>query len=100
MNTEFEKYISELSPELQEKARECKTMEEFNEFIADNDIEIPEDALDMVAGGQGCESDCPMGGAHEWEQKDVQAYIGSTTVYYKCKKCEKTKEETRTFSPI
>ena len=53
MNENFEKYIEGLSPELQEKARECKTKEELNEFIADNDLEIPEDALEAVSGGCG-----------------------------------------------
>ena len=53
MNAQFEKYIEGLSPELQEKARQCKTKEDLNEFLADNDLELPEDALEMVAGG-GC----------------------------------------------
>ena len=51
MNEKFEKYIEDLSPEMQEKARACKTPEELNAFIAENDIEIPEEALDMVSGG-------------------------------------------------
>ena len=53
MNEKFEKYIEGLSPEMQEKARECKTKEELNAFIAENELEIPEDALDAVAGGCG-----------------------------------------------
>ncbi|MBR1751165.1 MAG: hypothetical protein IJ740_09870 [Ruminococcus sp.] len=53
MNENFEKYIKDLSPELQEKARACKTKEELNAFIAENDLELPEDALEMVAGGCG-----------------------------------------------
>ena len=56
MNAEFEKYIEGLSPELQEKARACKTREELNEFIAENDLELPEDALEMVSGGCGTSS--------------------------------------------
>ena len=51
MNENFEKYIEGLSPELQEKARACKTKEELNAFIAENDLELPEEALEMVAGG-------------------------------------------------
>ena len=54
MNEKFEKYIENLSPELQEKARECKTKEELNAFLADNEIELPEDALEMVSGGCSC----------------------------------------------
>ena len=36
---ELEKYVSELSPEMQKKARECKTMDELNTFLAENDID-------------------------------------------------------------
>ncbi len=53
MNENFEKYIEGLSPELQEKARACKTKEELNAFIAENDLELPEEALEVVAGGCG-----------------------------------------------
>ena len=53
MNAQFEKYIEGLSPELQEKARACKTMEELNAFIAENDLELPEEALELVSGGCG-----------------------------------------------
>ncbi|MBO6140604.1 MAG: hypothetical protein J6O40_02325 [Ruminococcus sp.] len=59
MNKELEKLLSELSPELQQKARECKTQEELSEFFADNDIELPEDILDNVAGGCGSGYQCP-----------------------------------------
>ena len=47
----IEKYIGDLSPEMQEKARECKTKEELNAFLAENDVELSEDALQAVAGG-------------------------------------------------
>ena len=53
-NEELEKYIGELSPEMQEKARECKDMQELNALLAENDVELSEDALEAVAGG--CES--------------------------------------------
>ena len=48
---ELEKYISELSPEMQEKARQCKDMQELNALLAENDVELSEDALSAVAGG-------------------------------------------------
>ena len=48
---ELEKYIGELSPELQEKARHCKDMQELNALLAENDVELSEDALEAVAGG-------------------------------------------------
>lgn len=51
MKADIEKYIGGLDPELQGKARQCKTKEELSAFIADNDLELPEDALELVSGG-------------------------------------------------
>ena len=51
MNEKFEEYIKDLSPELQEKARQCKTKDELMQLVADEDLEIPMDALEGVAGG-------------------------------------------------
>ena len=54
----LEEYIKDLSSELQEKARACKTKNELLELAADEDMEIPMDALEGVAGGcttEGCE---------------------------------------------
>ena len=45
---DLKKYSIDLSPELQEKARQCKTMEELQKFFAENDIELPEEVLDAV----------------------------------------------------
>ena len=56
-NENLEKYIGELSPEMQDKARECKTMEELNALLAENDVELSEDALQAVAGGCSVSSD-------------------------------------------
>ena len=53
MNEKLEEYINDLPEELKQKARECKTPEEFNKFIINNDLELPEEALEMVAAG-GC----------------------------------------------
>lgn len=47
----IENYIKDLSPELQEKARACKTKEELNAFVTENDLELPDEALEMVSGG-------------------------------------------------
>ena len=55
---ELEKYIGELSPEMQEKARQCKTMEELQTMLAENDVELSEDALQAVAGGCGTKPKC------------------------------------------
>ena len=48
---ELEKYIGELSPELQAKARQCKDMGELNALLAESDVELSEDALKAVSGG-------------------------------------------------
>ena len=36
---------------MQEKARQCKDMQELNSLLAENDVELSEDALQAVAGG-------------------------------------------------
>ena len=51
MKQELEQYIGELSPDMQEKARQCKTMEELNALLAENEVELSDDALEAVAGG-------------------------------------------------
>ena len=48
---ELEKYVGELSPEIQEKARQCKDMKELNALLAENDAELSDDVLEAVAGG-------------------------------------------------
>ena len=55
MTNEFnlEEYIKDVSPELQEKAKACSTKEELLQLAADEDLEIPMDALEGVAGGCG-----------------------------------------------
>ena len=53
MNERINALLSGLSPGLQEKAKNIKTQEELNEFLSENDIELPEDALEAVAGGCG-----------------------------------------------
>ena len=54
-NINIDDYIKEmdLSPELEQKARQCNTASELMQLAADNDIELPVDALEGVAGGCG-----------------------------------------------
>ena len=83
MNFDYKKYLEDLTPEQQEKVRECKTKEEFMELLAEEDIEIPMDALENVAGG--CFTSmlsCPAGGDHDWKK------AGALEV--KCVKCSKS----------
>ena len=83
---DIENYMKDLSPEQQEKARECKTIEEFNEFVADNNIEMPEEALDAVAGG-GCTDKCVDGKEHDWKAISFTRYnrVKQCTVCHKQK---------------
>ncbi|MBO6140600.1 MAG: hypothetical protein J6O40_02305 [Ruminococcus sp.] len=67
-----EEFIKQLPEELQQKARECKTAEELNTFIADNDLELPEEALELVSGGILCSG----------SQKRKCPKCGSDDVYY------------------
>lgn len=79
----IEEYITDLTPEQQEKARECKTKEELMDLLAEEDIEIPMDALENVAGG--CFTSmlsCPAGGDHDW--------IRAGALEVKCVKCSKS----------
>ena len=74
MNEKFSEYLKDLPPELQEKAKGIKSREELNEFLSDNDVELPEDALKAVSGGGGCgnDDDCPKGGKHDYRKVDWQ----------------------------
>ena len=56
MNEKLENYIKDLSPELQEKARACNSLEELTQLAAENDLELPEEALELVSGGCGTKS--------------------------------------------
>ena len=40
-----------LSDEQKKKAKACKSIEEFAEFAGEEGIELPDDALDLIAGG-------------------------------------------------
>ena len=61
MNEKVNALLNGLSPELQERAKDIKTQEELMEFLSDNDVELPEDALEAVSGGCECEKDYPAG---------------------------------------
>lgn len=46
-------FLEGLSPELQEKAKACKTTEELLKLADENDIELKPEALEAVSGGCG-----------------------------------------------
>lgn len=50
-NFDLESYIKDLSPELQEKARACTSVEELLKLADENNIELSADQLEAVAGG-------------------------------------------------
>ena len=50
--------VNDLSPELQEKARACRTPEDLFKLAKDEGIEIPDEQLDGISGGW-CST-------HEW----------------------------------
>lgn len=85
-NIDLEKYIKDLSPELQEKAKACNNTEELLNLAEENDIELPVDALEAVAGGCSCEhSNTTI------ESLDVYAEYKGATIWKisksKCSKC-------------
>ena len=53
-----EDYIKDLAPELQEKARQCKNMDELMELAGEEGVELSDEALANVSGGCGSSSSC------------------------------------------
>ena len=55
--------FEDLSPELQERVRECRTIEELHEILQEEGMEIPDEELDAIAGGAWCNAYrwyCPL----------------------------------------
>ncbi len=50
--------LKDLSPELQEKAKACKTVEELKALAQENGFELSDDELDAVSGGNFGRSTC------------------------------------------
>ncbi len=80
----IEEYIKDLSPELQEKARACRSVDELMRLAEENDIPVPDSAVEAIAGGTS-KNDCPMGGEHDWECLGHDYF----TTYFRCRKCHK-----------
>lgn len=81
--------IKDLSPELQKKAKECKSVEEAMALAAENDIEVSNDVLEQISGG-GCGS-CSHPSCTKIESKppDFLA-VEFLWIKRKCDKCGKT----------
>ena len=74
-------------PKLQEEARQCKTKDELLQLAADEDMEIPMDALEGVAGGCGDEQlSCPYCGSTDISSEPVNGH----GIRLFCRKCEMT----------
>ena len=78
----LEKSISGLSPELQEKARACQSMNELLELIAENDVELSDDALEAVAGGCSKSSSYYNQGDPVTKHKRATCPLCSQQLYY------------------
>ena len=96
---DFEKYVGELSPEMQEKARECKDMKELNALLSENNVELSEDALESVAGGctsSSCDHDFitteRIGMMTAGTNNPKQMYNGMTVTTLVTKVCSKCSE--------
>lgn len=81
---ELERCISDLPTELQEKVRVCKDMNDIYALIAENDVELSDDALEAVAGG--CDGSTPKctkcGATMKWKQ------VGEYDGYFYCPNCD------------
>ncbi len=84
----IEDYIKDLSPELQEKARACRSTDELLKLAEENSIPIPDDAVEAVAGGNKLfDTQCPArkdGGKHDFKSDELR-----TSMVAKCKYCGK-----------
>ncbi|MBQ6676248.1 MAG: hypothetical protein IJM75_08960 [Ruminococcus sp.] len=108
-NIDLQEYIKDLTPEQKEKALKCKTNAELLQLAADEDLEVPMDALEGVAGGLGaCDPNegqatadqeikgalCPVCGAQLYKNGTGPASIvppadPDGTEYGYCKQCAK-----------
>ena len=51
MNEKLKEIYDSLTDEQKEKAMNCKTVEELMDFAGEEDIELPEELVEDVAGG-------------------------------------------------
>ena len=89
----LEDYIKDLSPEVQEKARACKSFDELLDLAEEQGIPVPDDKLEAVAGGKkrkpkNCgELKCPKCGGESFD-KVKEEYWGYCIRYLlRCRKC-------------
>ncbi|HCJ41112.1 hypothetical protein [uncultured Ruminococcus sp.] len=88
---DIEKYITDLSPEQQVKARGCANIGELMELISDEDIELSDNSLEAVAGCCGDEKQayvvCNICGKDA--EKRVHRKENGLLEEYWCETCKK-----------
>ena len=57
LSEQMAEVLNGLTDEQKEKAKACKTPEELTSLLGELGVELPDELLDAVAGGQGFESD-------------------------------------------
>ena len=89
---DIESYIKDLSPELQEKARACCSVEELLALAKDAKVPLPDEALAAIAGGEdqedgGCVRPtcpkCKSANISSWEESVSHGWI----FHFTCKDC-------------
>ena len=58
MNAEIRKFIDSMTEEQKELARKCKTPEEFMKLAQSEMIELSDEQLEMIAGGEKKWNEC------------------------------------------
>ena len=86
-------YIKNLPPEVLEKARDCKNLDEFLALASEKGVPLPGDIMERVAGGRkgnakNCGGPkCPKCGGKSFTEVKEE-YLGYMVRYLlKCKKC-------------
>ena len=89
----LEDYIRDLPPEVQEKARACRSLDELLALAEEQGVPVPDDKLETVAGGKkrrpkGCgEITCPKCGSTSLKELG-RVDMGSCVAYHlQCKNC-------------
>ncbi len=88
-NLNIEGYINDLTPELQEKARACNSIEELIDLADKNDLPLPDEAVEAVAGGkENMNDECPVRN-NGWPHLCYIDDQNASWNIYKCKCCGK-----------
>ena len=82
----LEDYIKDLSPELQEKARACGSVEELLALAKEAKVSLPDEVLAAIAGGdQPDPENCGLVKCPKCHSKDVT--VDMATNMYVCLHC-------------